>query len=297
MDRREAIRVIKELLADRDNDSRYPCVSSPRHYEALGLAIEALGQTEIDDCDNFYKGYCSVYEDGCFHQCEKDCINRKQAIEALTGWQTEPLDDDIVRTLEALPPVPQKQVTSKLKNPDDSLLTDDSDECKEQKSKLEETPTTSKTESVEGVAESATTTDCISRAKAIEEVKALPDTDNGYSDAYDKACIIGVLEELPSVAPKPVGDCISRADTIKALCAKCGLGHSCGDGYECPDVAVVRDMPPVEPKRPKGEWINGNPICPCCGENKFKDLDADIWSDWQPKYCPNCGADMRGDKE
>ena len=45
--------------------------------------------------------------------------------------------------------------------------------------------------------------------------------------------------------------------------------------------------------RPKmWHWINGDPICPCCGEDKFKDLDADIWSDWQPKYCPNCGAKM-----
>ena len=41
-----------------------------------------------------------------------------------------------------------------------------------------------------------------------------------------------------------------------------------------------------------GKWENGNPICPVCGENKFKDLDADIWCDWQPDFCPNCGAKM-----
>ncbi len=44
-----------------------------------------------------------------------------------------------------------------------------------------------------------------------------------------------------------------------------------------------------------GRWENGNPICPVCGENKFKDLDADIWCDWKPDYCPNCGARMDGD--
>lgn len=43
-----------------------------------------------------------------------------------------------------------------------------------------------------------------------------------------------------------------------------------------------------------GQWENGNPICPVCGENKFKDLDADIWCDWQPDFCPNCGAKMDG---
>lgn len=25
-----------------------------------------------------------------------------------------------------------------------------------------------------------------------------------------------------------------------------------------------------------GRWGNGNPICPVCGEDKFKDLDADV---------------------
>lgn len=48
------------------------------------------------------------------------------------------------------------------------------------------------------------------------------------------------------------------------------------------DVAPVRH----------GRWENGNPICPVCGEDKFKDLDADIWCDWLPPFCPNCGAKM-----
>lgn len=52
-----------------------------------------------------------------------------------------------------------------------------------------------------------------------------------------------------------------------------------------------------ECSRKKGKWENGNPICPCCGEDKFKDLDADIWADWQPKYCPNCGSLMMEVKE
>lgn len=43
-----------------------------------------------------------------------------------------------------------------------------------------------------------------------------------------------------------------------------------------------------------GQWENGNPICPVCGGDKFKDLDADIWCDWQPAFCPNCGAKMDG---
>ena len=47
-----------------------------------------------------------------------------------------------------------------------------------------------------------------------------------------------------------------------------------------------------------GEWKDGDCRCPVCGEDKFKGLDADIWSDWKPKYCPHCGAKMeRGEDE
>ena len=57
--------------------------------------------------------------------------------------------------------------------------------------------------------------------------------------------------------------------------------------FTAADVAPVRH----------GRWEPGNPICPVCGENKFKDLDADVWADWQPKFCPNCGARMGKEDE
>ena len=41
-----------------------------------------------------------------------------------------------------------------------------------------------------------------------------------------------------------------------------------------------------------GHWIDGDDKCPCCGKSKFEGLDADIWADWQPKFCPQCGAKM-----
>ena len=40
-----------------------------------------------------------------------------------------------------------------------------------------------------------------------------------------------------------------------------------------------------------GRWKCNKP-CPVCGEDRFKGLDADIWADWEPLYCPNCGAKM-----
>ena len=54
---------------------------------------------------------------------------------------------------------------------------------------------------------------------------------------------------------------------------------------------TIADVAPVV----HGRWEPGNPICPVCGGNKFKDLDADIWCDWQPDFCPNCGAKMDGE--
>ena len=42
----------------------------------------------------------------------------------------------------------------------------------------------------------------------------------------------------------------------------------------------------------KGKWEPGNPICPICGKDKFDELDADIWADWMPNFCPHCGAPM-----
>lgn len=43
--------------------------------------------------------------------------------------------------------------------------------------------------------------DLISRQDAILAIEDMPNAYNGWSDTYDKACIIGVLEEVPSAKP------------------------------------------------------------------------------------------------
>ena len=47
----------------------------------------------------------------------------------------------------------------------------------------------------------------IDRRTAIKAIDALPNCYNGFSDAYDKSCIIGVLEELPTIDAVPVVRC------------------------------------------------------------------------------------------
>ena len=98
--------------------------------------------------------------------------------------------------------------TLKEKNQSDSLVTDSSDDCKESESKLE----------------------LISRADAIDAIEELPNAYNGWSDAYDKACIIGALEEVPSAEPK-AGHWIDEETNY--LCSKCHRGCWVNSDY-CP---------------------------------------------------------------
>ena len=56
---------------------------------------------------------------------------------------------------------------------------------------------------------------------------------------------------------------------------------------------IIDEQPTIEPEREKGEWVYNSPVtmkCNRCG------LVIKDW-DWHRfKICPNCGADMRGNK-
>ena len=62
-------------------------------------------------------------------------------------------------------------------------------------------------------------------------------------------------------------------------------------------VRAIRDMPSAQPEPKEGEWVQVSAQkyftsasyfyrCSVCGENNPRNT----------KYCPNCGADMRGEK-
>ena len=80
---------------------------------------------------------------------------------------------------------------------------------------------------------------------------------------------------------------INRKDAIYA--AK----HAWAKGIEPSQYIEIIPSADVAPVR-HGRWNDGDPYCPICRKDKFRGLDADVWADWQPDYCPNCGAKMDG---
>ena len=100
--------------------------------------------------------------------------------------------------------------------------------------------------------------DLISRQAAIEAVCDLPDCPNGYSDTYDKARIIGVLEDVPSAqrwipVTERLPDTTDFVLTINIV-SQCGVYRFDGDCWLDYDGLFVNEgirawMPLPEPWR------------------------------------------------
>jgi hypothetical protein len=73
----------------------------------------------------------------------------------------------------------------------------------------------------------------IYRQAAIKAVVDLPNCYNGYSDTYDKSCIIGLLEELPPAQPEII------------YCKDC-VKHNKGHGYYLDETVIgIKDCCPL----------------------------------------------------
>ena len=81
------------------------------------------------------------------------------------------------------------------------------------------------------------------------------------------------------------------ADALIALVMK-RLKNPVIIGWLC---RLIDEAPTIEAEPVRhGRWNDGDPYCPICRKDKFGGLDADVWSDWKPDYCPNCGCRMDG---
>jgi uncharacterized Zn finger protein (UPF0148 family) len=54
---------------------------------------------------------------------------------------------------------------------------------------------------------------------------------------------------------------------------------------------LLSALPSAQPVRLKGQWMDNN-ACPFCGFQPWYERDIHTLS-----YCPNCGADMRGEND
>ena len=67
-----------------------------------------------------------------------------------------------------------------------------------------------------------------------KEVLGLPNCHNGFSDTYDKACIIGLIDEMPTISPET-----GRWIKLYAGNYKCSV---CGDWWGNDDNEMVEDF-------------------------------------------------------
>lgn len=134
--------------------------------------------------------------------------------------------------------------------------------------------------------------DLIERKDAIKAIEELPNAYNGWSDAYDKAYIIGALEEVPP-ADRPNGE----VDAVKEYEHQV---HNLDQGY----ITLGEFDKRIEPlrhlhyDRPQGEWTvsDKDSVCSVCGKDEAEFICGT--EDWYgyglSNYCPNCGARMKG---
>lgn len=134
-------------------------------------------------------------------------------------------------------------------------------------------------------------TDTISRQAAIKAIENLQDCYNGFSDTYDKACIIGVIEEIPTAQVNTPTD--TPTDTISRRAAIDEIARWIGYIDEDMILRIQTGLKKVPSAQRTGRWIfetlDGTPgyrptvmFCSKCGRVSIADYS----------YCPNCGARM-----
>lgn len=133
--------------------------------------------------------------------------------------------------------------------------------------------------------------DLISRQAAIKAIEDLKDCYNGFSDTYDKACIIGVLEEVPSAQPE------YSTDEWCTDCKEYDHERKC-----CPRFNRVIRTTLQEAQR-TGRWIKHEvKLFNGCHTGRYFDECSEcgkLTTEWRKvteyhrwNFCPHCGARM-----
>ena len=144
----------------------------------------------------------------------------------------------------------------------------------------------------------------MTREEALEILDTIP-TIGEQVDALEMA--IEALEQ------EPCEDAISRqviSDYVESHIQEINAGYGDLNAHTNKIlrmiVEYINKIPPVSPVRPKGKWIMRHHIdenrqgfnmwiCSECREEFSYDAETGVGIT-DANFCPNCGADMRGDK-
>ena len=142
--------------------------------------------------------------------------------------------------------------------------------------------------------------DAVSRTEAIDKLTKFYNMvldDNGTK--LNIRDIVGTLERLPSVTPKPSEDCISRESVLKFIDKM--PSELTSDGRRMIRRRALEEyisdtLPSVTPQRDVGKWIKVYPLgkdyeAYMCSKCKTGDWDITIG---EYKFCPYCGQKKEG---
>lgn len=226
--------------------------------EALDLAIKALGQTVSEDC---------ISRDGLLFSLEP-------MMEDWEGMKTVKL---IIETIPSVPPtertleseqmreyIPKDEVLDIIKSMPMDMVEEyvyelDGIWLVDDEEKFQLSPETSTNE---GVAQSATTTDCISRAGLLFALEPM------MEDWQGMKTVKLIIETIPPVTQPISEDCISRKQAIEAI-EGVDWYHVNSQGelvsgstsdeeswYKAEDIyKAFESLPPVTPTERTREWI------------------------------------------
>ena len=109
---------------------------------------------------------------------------------------------------------------------------------------------------------------------------------------YDNDRVEEAVEiAIEALKAQPCVDVVSREAVKELYCMICMETNICYQSKEnCKDLKLFDRLPSVQPERAKGEWVKlkvgyGCPFCSLATNQRGIELY---------RFCPNCGADMRG---